>query len=485
MKDSLKNQVIRSAAWNVLGSGLGRMVAIASAIILARLLSPEDYAFAGLGIVLLGIFNMLAAHGFGYYIIQQKTLNDETCHSIFWLVTFVGFVLTFFVFVSAPWLARFYQNPDLILIVRILGIGIVVNLIGGVPNALLQRRMEYFKINILSIIGTILTSIAGVLIAWFGYGYWALIIPGVAMGLCTASLVFWVSGYCPAFVFKWDEIRKSGIFGLTISIANILTYIGNNLDYLIMGRYWKPPDFGQYYFAFEKSRVPYQIITSQVSNVFMPAFSRVQDNLSELRNIFLKGTYNCCLIVYPFYVILIGLADPLFPWIFGEQWYPSVPVFQVFCAYILIAAPSSITAQVLLALNRPQFFLFFNCLRIVSTLPILLYLGMKGANILTTATVLMSVWVLLLFVWFGYAYSLMKLSWKESWNNLKDLIGITLSMGFVLFASKMLLRAYKCPNLLTVMIVLSISLGTYWYLARHPISELAKQTYFAVKSKKK
>lgn len=482
MKDSLKNQVIRGAAWNALGSGIGRMLTIASGIILARLLSPEDYAFAGLGIVLLGIFNMLAAHGFGYYIIQQKALNDETCHSIFWLVTFAGFVLALLVFVSAPWLARFYQNPDLILIVRILGIGIVVSLIVGVPNALLQRRMEFFKINILSIIGAILTSIAGVLIAWFGYGYWALIIPGVVIGLCTAPLVFWVSGYCPAFVFKWSEIKKSRIFGLTVSISNALTYIGDNLDYLILGRYWKASDFGQYYFAFEKSRVPYQIVTSQVSNVFMPVFSRVQDNLSDLRNIFLKGTYNCCLLVYPFYVILIGLADPLFPWLFGEQWRPAVPVFQVFCGYILIAAPSCFTSEVLLALNRPKFFLYFNCLRIVSAFPVLLYLGIRGANILTTAIVLMLIWVLLLFVWFGYVYSLMKLSWKESWNNLKDLIGITLSMGFVLFASKMVLKVYNCPNLLTVIIVSLISLGTYWYLARCPISELGKQIYLAVKS---
>jgi teichuronic acid exporter len=483
VKDSLKNQVIRGAAWNTLGSGLSRILSIASGIIVARLLSPEDYAFAGLGIVLLGIFNMLAEHGFGYYIIQQKTLNYETCHSIFWLVTFGGFVLTSFVFVSAPWLSRFYHNPDLILIVRILGIGIIVNLVGGVPNALLQRRMEFFKINILSVMATILTSIAGILMAWFGYGYWALIIPGVAIGLCTAPAAFWVSGYWPAFVFKWGEIKKSGVFGLSVSISNMVGFFGNNLDYLIMGRYWKPSDFGQYYFAFEKSRVPFQIVTSQVSNVFMPAFSRVQDNLSELRNIFLKGTYNCCLIVYPLYVILIGLADPLFPWIFGKQWQTSVPVFQLFCGYLLIAAPSSFISEVTFVLNRPQFGLYFNCLRIVSTLPILLYLGMKAATIFTTAIVLMSAWVLLFFVWLGYGFYLMEISWKEGWDNLRYLVGYTLTMSAVMFVSKTALKTYNCPKLLAVMIVLSISLGTYWYLARRPISELTKQIYFAVKSK--
>lgn len=482
MKDNLKSMVIRGAAWNALGSGLGRILTMLSGIVVARLLSPEDYAFAGLGIVLLGIFNMLAGHGFGYYIIQQKTLNDETCHSIFWLVTFVGFVLTLLVFVSAPRLARFYQNPDLILIVRILGIGIVVSLIGNVPYALLQRRMDFFKINILSIIAAILTAIAAVLIAWFGYGYWALIIPGVAIGLCSVPLVFWLSGYRPAFVFKWSEIKKSGIFGLSVSVSNVLTYIGNNLDYLIMGRYWKTADFGQYYFAFEKSRLPYQLITSQVSNVFMPAFSRVQDNLSDLKNIYLKGTYNCCLLICPFYVMLIGLADPLFPWLFGKQWYPAIPVFQVFCAYILIAAPSCFTSEVLLALNRPKIFLYFNCLRIIIALPILLFLGMQGANIITTAIVLMLIWVLLVFVWLGYVYSLMKLSWEESWDSLKYLVAITLSMGFIVFLLKMVLKIYNCPNLVTVIIVSLISLGTYWYLARRPISELAKQIYLAVKS---
>lgn len=482
MEDSLKNQVIKSASWNALGNGLGKMLLIASGIIVARLLSPKDYAFAGLGIVLLGIVNMLAAHGFGYYIIQKKTLNDETCHSIFWLVTFVGFVLTLLVFVFAPWLARFYHNPDLILIVRILGIGIVASLIKGVPNALLQRKMDFFKINVLSFIIIILTSVASVVIAWFGYGYWALIIPGVVIGLCTAPLVFWVSGYRPAFVFRWSEIKKSGIFGLTVSVGNVLTYIGNNVDYLVMGRYWKTFDFGQYYFAFENSRVPATVITSLFSDVFMPAFSRVQDNLSDFRNIFLKGTYNSCLIVCPVYVILIGLADPLLPWFLGKQWYSAVPVFQVFCGYLLIAAPSCFTSGVLLALNRPKFFLYFNCLRIVSTLPILLYLGMRGANILTTAIVLMLIWTLLLFVWLGYVYSIMKLSWKESWNNLKHLIAIILSMGFVVFTLKMILKIYNCPNLLTVMIVLLASLGTYWYLARRPISELAKQICSAIKS---
>ena len=142
--------------------------------------------------------------------------------------------------------------------------------------------------------------------------------------------------------------------------GSVLNYFGDNSDYLIMGRFWPPVAFGQYYFAFERARQPFYLIISQVGGVVYPAFSRVQHDLDRIRRAYLRGTRLLWLATFPAYVLLIGLAEPLVPWVFGQQWRPSVPAFQAFAAFCFVQTFGALVSAPLLALNYAHVNFYFN-----------------------------------------------------------------------------------------------------------------------------
>ena len=303
---SLTSLVLRGAFWNTFGIWFQKAIGIGATVVIARLLTPTDYAIAGLAGAAMGFFRILTAHGFGYALVQRKELDEITCHSIFWFLSFVGLGLGVIVVLIAPWTSQFYDSPELIQVMQILSLSLIISMLSSVPRSLLQRAMRFREINILAVLGGGIAAILGIGMAWSGYGYWALIVPALGASLLTSILVFWISSYYPKPAFKWMEIKKSSNFGLSVTLSNVLGYLGSNIDYLIMGRFWTRANFGQYYFAFEQFGKPHQMLTRQLGGVLLPAFSRVQDDLSRLRSGFLKGTHSMCLMLYPIHILLIG-----------------------------------------------------------------------------------------------------------------------------------------------------------------------------------
>ncbi len=477
---SLTTQVVRGAAWNVVGAVAQKGLVLGATIIVARLLSPSDYAVAGLATAVMGIFVTLSAQGFTQALVQRQDLTELTCHSVFWLMAVAGLGVGGLTLASAPWLARFYNQPALAPVMWVLAAGLVSSMIGAVPNALLQRAMRFREINVIGMAGGVLSALLGIGFAWLGYGYWALIMPVVGTALFIAVCAFWLSGYRPAWAFRWSELGKVSTFGASLLGSNLVQYFADTGDSLIMGRFWSPADFGRYRFAYERSRQPFDLVLAQIHNVTFPAFSRIQDDLERLRQAFLQGTYSMCLVIFPLHVLIIGLADPLVPWIFGEQWHPAVPALQVFAAYAFVRGVASLVSAGLLAINRVQANLAFNVFRVVATLPTLLYLGFSGAGILTTSIVLVIIWGVQAPFLIGYLYKQIHLSWAESWRSLRSLVGTTAVMGLVLVASRLVAEAAAWPTWIMIVVSTILPSIVFVLLARRPLSETVQQVRTAL-----
>jgi len=476
-KSSLTSQVVRGAGWNVAGTIAQKMLALGAAIVVARLLTPTDYAIAGLAMSVMGIFVTLTAQGFAQALIQQRELTRLTCHSVFWAMTVAGLGLSALVIAIAPWLAQFYKQPIMVPVMWVLASSLAISMIGAVPNALLQRAMRFRDINLIGIVGGILSAALGIGVAWLGYGYWALIMPSIGATLFIAVRGFWLSGYRPARAFRWAELRAVSPFGLSMLGSNLVQYLSDNGDYLIMGRFWLPADFGQYYFAFERSRQPFNLVIGQLSNVFFPAFSRIQDDPQRLRRAFLRGTFSICLLAFPLHILMVGLADPLVPWIFGPQWQPAVPVFQIFASFAFVRGVAALVSAGLLAINRAQAGLAYNVFRVVATLPALLYLGFHGASVVQTSVVLLAIWVVQAPFFIGYLYRKINLTWLESWRSMRSLVGISALMALVLVASRLVAEAASWPAWVLVVVCTIVPSATFVLLARRQLAE----TYILVR----
>jgi len=446
---SLTAKVARGVGWNIIGIGLQRVFQLGAGIVVARILMPTDFAIAGLAGAVAGIFSMLAAHGFGLALVQRKTLTDTTIHSVFWFLVFFGICLGGLTVLAAPITAKIYNQQALVAVMLVLALSIIIGMIGSVPSALLQRAMRFKEINIITAVGGATAAVLGISVAWMGFGYWALVIPSVGSVIVTVICGFGFSGYRPALEFQWKEIKSTSNFGLSVIGSNLAYYLASNGDYLIMGRFWPASAFGFYYFAYNKSRLISIIIAQQLSGTILPALSCIQDDLSRLRKAFLKGTHAICLVYLPVHVLAIGLADPLVPWIFGEQWCPAVPVFRVFAALAFIGAPSTLVTDTLFALNLPRFTLYYNIFRVAVVLPTLLLLGLNGANILTTAVVLLVIW-----------YSI---------------VMATVVMACILFGSRVGAEAFGWPEWAEVIISIILPSTVFLVLTWSSLAEIFQQ----------
>ncbi|MFZ1239316.1 MAG: lipopolysaccharide biosynthesis protein [Anaerolineae bacterium] len=463
--------VVAGATWSVGGTLLRQAIILAAAVIVARLLTPADYAIGGLALSMMALFNVLTAQGFAQALIQRPELTDLACDSVFWLTSAAGVVVAGGVALAAPILARFYQQPALQTTLLWLALGLVIGMIGTVPNTLLQRAMRFRAINLVALAAGVISAGLGVAAAWLGHGYWALILPSIGSNLAVALGAFWLTAYRPALRFRWAEIRQISTFGLALLGSNLVQYFSDNSDYLIMPRFWTPTTFGHYYFAFERARQPFNLTVAQLGVVFFPAFSRLQGERERLRRAYLQSTEFICLIVFPLHVLLIGLADPLVPWLFGEQWRPAVPAFQLFAAYSFMRGLGTLVSPALLAINRAPAALWFNLFRLVLTVPALLVLGAAGADVTTVALVLLVVWMVQAPFFIGYLYRQIDLHWRETWRGLRRLVLATSLMAAILVGSRWGAAAAGWPLWTGVAGGGLLSVLTFLTLTRSPILE--------------
>ena len=423
----------------------------------------------------MGVFSILTSQGFGYALVQRKDLQITTVHSIFWFLSFVGFALSGLVLLSSPVLARFYGQPAVTPLMSVMALSLVSGMTGAVPNALLQRALRFREINLVSICGTVVSAGLGIGLAVVGYGYWALILPTVGASISVACFAFLLSRYRPMAVFRWRDIGTTLHFGGSLTAANLLYYLAAYADSLVMARYWTPTDFGLYSFAVARSRQFIILIGSQISGTILPAFSQMQDDGARMRSAYLRGTHVICLAMFPVHVLIIGIADPLIPWIFGQQWREAVPVFQILAAFAFVSGPSTLVTEALLSLNCPQGPLYYNMLRMAVILPTLIWLGVSQQGILITAAVLMVLWIPLSVFYLAYFYRRIHVQWAESWDSLNRLVVATIAMALTLMVSRHLQHTMGSPAWLIVVTSAAASSAVFWGMMRAPIAIIIQQ----------
>jgi teichuronic acid exporter len=461
---SLTARTFHGVVWNALGAVLRQGISFGSSIIVARCMFDSDFAVAGYAVAVAGLFTAISAQGFASALVREPELRPSQCHSVFYFLCAVGLGLGALMVLVSPAAAWFYEEPQLVRVMPVLAVVIFLSLAGSVPDAILTRDMRFREKNIIGVAGTLITAATAIPLALGGFGFWALIVPSLGATLALSLGAFWVSGYRPARVFHWSEVRSVGKFGSSMLGASLFYYLSENSDYLIMGYFWKKPDFGQYYFAFERARQPFEIVAGQIAGTVYPAFSKVQNDIERVKRGYLRGTLNLSLITLPLYVLLFGLADPVIPWIFGGQWQPAVPVFQIFTIVCFMRTFAVLVTAPLLAMNHAHFFFFYHLFRVSATLPVLMCLGFFGANIITTAGVLVCIWLVQLPVSIVYLYRKIRLSWHDFWTTFGRVFVSVGAMASILLVIRLI--AYPCnlADWVVVPIAITVSSSVYMLL---------------------
>jgi O-antigen/teichoic acid export membrane protein len=327
--DQLKRKSIRGGAVTLSSQGLKFVLTTGSTMILARLLTPEDFGLQGMVLAITGVVGLFGDIGLSMATVQRDAITHEQTSTLFWINAALGAALAVLVASLAPVLVAFYHEPRLFW----MAIGSATTfLIGGLGvqhSALLVREMRFFTLAKIQISSLVVSSIVGIGMAAFGCGYRALIGSMVAAPIITVGGMWLAASWIPGMPRRRCELRSALHFGGILTLNNLVVYVGYNVEKILLGRFWGAAALGLYGRAYSLVNLPTTQLHSSIYTVAFPTFSRLQTDLQRLRSSFLKLYTTVVSLSIPVTICCILFAEEMIRIALGPKWSAAVPIFRL------------------------------------------------------------------------------------------------------------------------------------------------------------
>lgn len=375
-ENSLKNKAIVGMMWTALQRGGALFIGFVGNIVLARLLSPDDYGCIGLLLVFTSIADILIDGGLGSALIQKKEIKNVDCSTIFVSNLFVSIFLFGVLFFSASSISEYFGIPILKPVLQIESAAIILRALYIIPVSLANRRLNFKRITIINLLANATSVTAAIIVASQGGGVWSLVVKNMLLQGMLCCL-YWVSEkWTISFKFNVASFRSLFKFGSFIALSNLAESIFANVESFIMGRYYKPTTLGYYSQAKSLGQVPIYSISMVTSQVLFPTLSKLQGQRENLVCGMRKSLISITYVAFPVITLLCILAKPIIILLYTEKWLQAVPFLQMVCVAGLINAVIHSNFSVLKAVGKSNLFLLsqvvINSLKLV-----LLFLGMR------------------------------------------------------------------------------------------------------------
>lgn len=334
LKQELKQRSIRGGAVTILAQASKFILQMGSTVILARLLVPEDYGLIGMVAVVIGFAELFKDLGLANATVQKAEINHEQVSTLFWINFVISCLTAIVVVVLAPVVSWFYQES------RLTGITIAlasIFIFGGLTvqhQALLRRQMQFGDLAKIEIVSTSLSIITAIIAAWYGWGYWALVLMQIVMAISNVIGVWLACCWRPGLPVMKSGIKSMLAFGGNLTGFNIVNYFSRNLDNILIGRYWGSQQLGIYKKAYQLVLLPIQQINAPITNVALPALSSLQNKPQQYRKYYYQAILLISTLGMPMIAFLFTSADKAILLMLGEQWLEVVPIFR----YLMPAA---------------------------------------------------------------------------------------------------------------------------------------------------
>ncbi len=353
----------RKAARGVLVS-IGAQVSIfllrtGSLMVLARLLLKEDFGLVNMVTAFTGFLGLLRDAGLGMATVQRVSITKAQASTLFWVNLGMGGLLTLLAAAAAPFLTRFYQEPRLFWITVALGTVFIFNGTGAQHRAMLQRSMRFAALAVIDSTSIVLSIAAGIGTAVAGHGYWALVVMLVSQSVVSALGAWLATGWIPGTPQRRSGIGSMLVYGGTLTLNNLIVYLGFNADKVLIGRVWGAEALGIYGRAYQLISLGTDNLNSTIGSVAFPALSRVQNDPARFRTYFLKGYSHFLSLVMPITMECALFADDIILIFLGPKWHEAAGIFRFLAPSILAFALASPFAWLMQAGGRAG-----RCLRI-------------------------------------------------------------------------------------------------------------------------
>lgn len=349
--NSLKDKTISALIWNATQRYGILLITFVSNIVLARLLTPEDYGVIGVLMVFITVSGTIVDSGFSAALIQKKTVTQTDWSTVFFWNIGISLIVYGILFLISGIIADYFSKPVLKPVLHLLGCVIVINSFSSIQNAKLSKELKFKTLAIRSIVGTSFGAIIGIILALKGFGFWSLVWQTISATIISVILLWTITNWRPSCLFSWISLKKMFRFGGYIFLSGIFEVVYSNFQSFVIGKFFSLRDLGFYSQAKKIERVPIEGTSSVLGQVLFPVYSFISHDYDRMKKMVRNNFNAITFITFPLMTFLIVLANPLFYIVLGEKWMSSVPMFQILCIFGMMTPLNKANSQIFRSLG--------------------------------------------------------------------------------------------------------------------------------------
>ena len=361
---SLKVDVYKGVFWSIIDKGGARGANFIIGILIARILTPADYGLIGMTMVFISISNLFIDSGISQALIQKKNRSAIDFSTAFIFNITIALACYIIIFMFAPLISRFYQEPILVPMLRVLGVSLIISSLSTVQKARLLVRLDFRKQAIANISGVIIGGATGLIWAYYHQDVWAIVYHQVTCQLTITGTYWILNKWHPSFEFSIASLKKLWNYGVKLLTAGILSTLLREINSLVIGKVYRPTELGYYSRAVQTSDMFAYTLNDIINAVTFPVLSKLQDDRDKFIFVYMKMLGMTAFCIFPILTMLSALAKPLFIWLLTEKWILAVPLFQWLCIARMLTPLTALNMNILNAKGRPGIVLKLELIKI-------------------------------------------------------------------------------------------------------------------------
>ena len=451
--DTLKNFI-----WRFAERASSQIVTLVVSIAIARVVAPEAYGTLALITVITSLLQLFVDCGLSTALIQKKNVDDLDYSSVFYFNMFLCVALYILTFILSPMIAYVYNDKSLVNIIRVAGILILVSGVKGVQQAYVARNALFKSFFFSTLGGTIISAIVGLIMAYSGYGVWALVMQILSNATFDTMILWFTVRWRPKKLFSWTRLKSLVSFGWKLLISSLLGSGYTSISNLVIGKVFSTTDLAYYTQGDKYPNIIVGNICMSVDSVILPVMSKEQDNKKKVRQITRKTLKMNTYILVPLMMGLAFCAEPIVGLLFTEKWLHCVPYLRMYCIIYMLWPMHNVNIDAINALGRSDMVLKFELIRNLVSVCMLLITSRVGVIYVAYGVLITSIFTQVLIS--SYNGKLIDYGFIDQLKDIGPSILLGTIMGVIVYFFKFLGFSSVVTVLLQVLVGGGVYIGT-------------------------
>lgn len=469
---SLKKKTISGLIWSFTDSLANQGLTFIIGIILARLLTPKEFGLIGMITIFIAVSESFINSGFSQALIRKNDCTETDLSTTFFFNMAAGILFFILLFITAPLVSSFFKEPQLIILIRVLGAVLIIDAFTIVQRTTLTRRIDFKLQTKVSVISTGFSGIVSISMAFTGFGVWSLVAKTISQRMMNSFLLWLWNKWRPLLVFSRRSFRDLFSFGSKLLASGLIDTIYRNVYYLIIGKYFSAQELGFYTRADHFKDLPSKNINNVISRVSYPVLSQLQDDPVKLKAGYKKIIKSTMFVTFILMTGLAAIAEPLVITLIGEKWRQSIIYLQLLCFVGAMYPLHALNLNMLNVQGRSDLFLKLEIIKKLLAIPTIVIGIICGIQVM-----IFGMWFNTIFAYYLNSYysgRFISYSMREQINDIIPSLLTSLFMGIIVFFIGLLLPLGSFLKLVIQVIAGGILVLT--------ISELTRNdAYFYIK----